>query len=180
MGVEIRDARTYPVASHGRGVLMRMRIAVLLAGLLLLGVSCGEPDEKSVAAKAAPSASAERVASKPEWAQEGERLKTYKREKNAEAKGGSLPGNAADFAFQSEPLVIDGAGEYTVQFSKLPGWFDFPKNPTALTSNLPPDTSTYFMAHMVDPHMVRSGLLEATLVVSEFETSYSNYTIWIY
>lgn len=118
------------------------------------------------------------------WSEHGSELRALKLRLN-EANptgigGGEIPGNAGDWAYQSDPVTLNNAGTYELVF-KVDEWFDYPSNPSSFVLANPPgledvtyqgtertyeaDGSKYFSFHVVVPSSA---------------VPYESYTAWIY
>lgn len=131
----------------------------------------------------------EYLAASEKWQAEGQRLRQAKSRQRAKAQPGpsdSTPGNLGDFAYQSAPVDITGNGVYKFVFGPLEDSFNFPKDPSGLSFNLPTD-----MGFIVGPAggdtpgievVTRDGAryLEVYLEVRDFKSEYRGLTAWAY
>ncbi len=153
--------------------------------ILVLAVSgCARSSDSGIETTAPAQASAAKAAASPQWAREGERLRQYKADKNQENAGKRrLPGNADDFAYQSQPIDIVKEGQY-VLLVKVPADFDFPRSPTVIAVNYPDDSLEHFALNASGPIAVRGEgegrIVELPVSVSELRQPYPGYSVWIY
>ena len=167
---------------------MRKRLLAVVAlgawGLVACGGD-GGAGPTAIAADQNTPAQSENAASKAEWAEEGQRLRAFKNSKNEEARtsGRALPSNAADFAYQSEPVDITTPGKYELNFGPVDDWFDFPKSPDGVSWNLPPDYIEHFEATWLGGRTVTvegHRMFQSTLVVTNVKSRYLGLTAWVY
>lgn len=171
-----------PLWSRSRSGTFRRMAAPCMVVLALSG--CARSSDSGIEATTPAQAGAAKAAASPQWAREGERLRQYKADKNQENAGKRrLPGNADDFAYQSQPIDIVKEGQY-VLLVRVPADFDFPRTPSVIAVNYPDDSQEHFALNASGPIAVRGEgegrVVELPVRVAELRQPYPGYSVWIY
>ncbi len=164
---------------------MRRALLLSFAGVALLLVGCGTIRAQSGApVRLGATTIRSEAALSSSWADEGHRLREYKKEQNAKVPPGQpLPENAADFAYESLPVDITGDGKYTLYFGPVDTWFNWPQNPRGVTYNFPPDAEFSVIPSGPVKMATVNGkrYLEVGVTVSGFTGApYTGFTGWAY
>lgn len=113
------------------------------------------------------------------WAKEGDRLRKFKRKILAEHC--DPPANSVDFAYRSAPVDVEKLGGYVLIFGPLGAEFDWPRSPSGVAFNFPPDAK--FAYQLGALRIVKKGgepFVEQEIVVTKLQQPYRKLTVWMY
>jgi hypothetical protein len=166
-----------------------MATGVRLLSLLLSLAACASDGQKGAVRVIDESLAG--CTRSPAWKDRGSDLRAFKVEMSAKHPQGpdapdalhvrTVVGNAGDWAFQSLPVTIARDDTYVFRFGPLPEWFDYPKKPSAVAFDHPPDFEGRIQPAGSMKLVVRNGvrLLEATFAISG-SLPCTDLTIWAY
>jgi hypothetical protein len=121
------------------------------------------------------------IAQSSQWANEGQRLRNFKATEPPPS-GGPTPGNAGDWAYQSNAIDITGDGDYVLDFGPVDNDFDYPNSPTSVAFNFPSDTEFTILPSGSVGVVTVDGkrYFRVHMRVTNFKESYSQMTAWAY
>lgn len=162
--------------------LHRRIAAIVVLGVALGLAGCGRGTGTQAAPEpvAVTAGGTSRAAASAEWQREGERLIADKHRQAENGPYGTDIANWGDWADQSEPVDIRGAGTYEMRVP-VSADFDPPNSPSAFAINTPPD---FTGAWQVTKNEVRDvdgqRFLVLTLQIDGENVTYPGLTFWVY